>query len=459
MATTHEVKVESMRYTNPTPNTQPISHSTSSLRNHLLSPSQEHSSMAEQQPPYRRPRLSEGAKQVPQRRSSADVMGPHFTFRPTARPFSTADSHTVHPALIERHGTDNGGFGYSNPLAILRQETQTRPSQFRLQPYSLAQTQPQRLNGPTTSAQPDFLNANFAVPSSYLSLADTNNAPRTSPYLLPPTIRDGSEAQPKAAPRKSPMEVGKKPSRASSDKAMPKNKQRATRGGRGVRGNRIGRPPLKNSSRRKASADPEYKPTPELPNVSSRGRKPTHPSAEVLSRETTVEDESEVDRPSSRTNLRSARSSFAEPVQDKIDRQDRPYMSIENQEVGAFSIGGRGRNRVVYDPEDDDFAINDTAEATMAVGEAPAISKPQTNQPNDLGYLVPAKLVGVRQAMGPDWTEYLRIMQQFVEGNIDVETLIHQERKLFQVVDLKLRAKIRKDVNKMVVDGVAPRGD
>jgi len=69
------------------------------------------------------------------------------------------------------------------------------------------------------------------------------------------------------------------------------------------------------------------------------------------------------------------------------------------------------------------------------------------------GYNIPDVLLNVRASMGQtDWMQYVEMMKMFVDGHLDEDELNRGERVLFQVQDERLRRRIRRLVNDMVVE-------
>jgi hypothetical protein len=172
--------------------------------------------------------------------------------------------------------------------------------------------------------------------------------------------------------------------------------------------------------------------------------------------------------------------------------QDQPVPSIEPQDLPSKRSYRKRRHVVLEDDEEDEYRpLGNSAASSLAPPEAPSSDKqpiksrqlrrarqassrfegsappaPLTSPPppasppptaplttlgmNSFKYIVPEKLVGTARALGTDWSRYVTLMEEVVNGKIS-EGIFHKtENTLFQVENPKLRVGIRRMTRKMV---------
>ena len=172
------------------------------------------------------------------------------------------------------------------------------------------------------------------------------------------------------------------------------------------------------------------------------------------------------DVPSCHSTLRSARRDSYNPkplveLRDGTPSQDIPQPSIEASILPAIHI-----RRHSVDPSDYVTEPSNTgtlrytshAQSMIASERSRGFGEYRQEENQRIveiqqGYNIPDVLLNVRASMGQtDWMQYVEMMKMFVDGHLDEDELNRGERVLFQVQDERLRRRIRRLVNDMVVE-------
>ncbi|PSN65462.1 hypothetical protein BS50DRAFT_636226 [Corynespora cassiicola Philippines] len=180
---------------------------------------------------------------------------------------------------------------------------------------------------------------------------------------------------------------------------------------------------------------------------------PSHHDEALPSVESAVADASSKGKPSEPAN-------DEEGTEDLNEWLDEVLECDNDSELSECSLA---TDTEVEDGRESD-AISSTADAERSATEQLAAPNPvpaalphryePSGQPVlRFEYDIPDKLKGVAWALPEsDWFEYVWLMEQFVQERISEERLVRRTDRLFRTYDLEMRGRIRRMVNKMVLE-------